>query len=164
MNTSKGRFGRGTPVAPEPARYVRHSGTPNSRTILPLAMIAASLGFWNLQQLRAEVIDDRPYPLLEFFLAHDCITRDVEVTTLIEALARSDKRLPADLLQAYQTVVHARRACAAGSVARSLVQYDTVVAALCPAHEQFLGIAPQDSDGPPLRRLLCNDPTAPLSR
>jgi hypothetical protein len=98
------------------------------RFVLAILLALPAAGGWH--ELRAELIDERPYPLLEFFLGHACIQRDLEISTLIETLGRSHERPPVDLLQAYQFVSQGRYACAADRVGQALAHYDAAMAVL----------------------------------
>src|SRR3954471_9593357 len=78
------------------------------------------------QFAHADTNERQPYPLIEFFLSHDCVERDREVTTLIETAALSDDVSPAILLEVYFLVDEARRHCLAGHVTTALAKYDQV--------------------------------------
>ncbi len=84
---------------------------------------------------RAEAIDSRPYPSLEFLLADECVDRDLEATTLIQTSSRMIDITPGLLIRAYDLVLQARRDCAAGHITMSLAKYDDAVAGLSHAAE-----------------------------
>jgi hypothetical protein len=79
----------------------------------------------------SEPVDDRPYPLLEFFLARQCIERDVAVTSLLQDLGRNGVSDPRRALRAYDLVSRARRLCAADRVAAAIADYHAAADALC---------------------------------
>ena len=78
----------------------------------------------------AETVDSRPYPLLEFLLADECVDRDLAATTLIQTSSRMIDITPGALTRAYDIVLQARRDCAAGRITMSLAKYNDAVAGL----------------------------------
>ena len=84
---------------------------------------------------RAETVDRRPYPSLEFLLAGACVDRDLAATTLIQTSGRMIDITPSALIRAYNLVLQARRDCAAGRITMSLAKYDDAVAGLSHAAE-----------------------------
>jgi hypothetical protein len=75
-----------------------------------------------------QTADRRPYPMLEFFLAQDCIASDLEASTLLQ----SSMALPPQMVvEAYRIVSEARIDCAAGRVTAALRKYGNALAGLC---------------------------------
>jgi hypothetical protein len=67
---------------------------------------------------------EQPYPMLEFFLASECIERDVEVSTQIAQYSRSSGADPVILQRVYALIHAGRLECLRNHLTGALKSYE----------------------------------------